>query len=275
MTLSEWTEPRPVAGIRNFGWAVPGLLARGEQPALEPATFLALHEEGIRGVLSLRPDNEAPPSVARRMWPDYVVADEQRMVEAAGMQFRHVPLEDFSAPRPAEVARALEILDEVVAASPAVYVHCRAGAGRAAVVSGAWMVASGRSGDEAAAMYERCMHHIASSVGIADVRDMQQRVGQPFVWWALREILAALGSPATREIDLLPPVRPVGAETWADEYREALRPWRARRAPTRRGGACAPYLGGEDRFRAWPRTFHRRSDHAARRSTAPRRESAW
>jgi protein tyrosine phosphatase (PTP) superfamily phosphohydrolase (DUF442 family) len=231
VTPSEWTEPRTLAGIRNFGWAVPGVLARGEQPALEADTFRALHDEGIRTVLSLRPDREAPPDVARRLWPEYRLEDEQQLVEAAGMQFRHMPLEDFAAPSPDEVACALTVLDEAVSAAPAVYVHCRAGAGRAVVVSGAWMVASGRSGDEAAAMYERCMLHISDSIGIpADaVRAMHERVGQPFVWWAIREIVAALGSPVTRDIDLLPPVRPPGAESWSDNYRAVLQHWRARR----------------------------------------------
>ena len=91
------------------------------------------------------------------------------------------------------------------------------------------MVASGRSGDEVAAMYERCMLHISDSMGTApdEVRAMFERVGQPFVWWAIREIVAALGSPVTRDIDLLPPVRP--AETTAWDYRTALDPWRAKR----------------------------------------------
>jgi protein-tyrosine phosphatase len=241
MTQFEWTDPRPLGGIRNFGWAVPGVLARGEQPALEAASFAALYEHGIRTVLSLRPDNEAPPAVARRIWPDYHVDDERRLVEAAGMQFRHAPLEDFSAPGPLDMARALTVLDEAVNAAPAVYVHCRAGAGRAAVVSGTWMVASGRSGDEAAAMYERCMHHIAETVAISGAQrdEMLQRVGQPHVWWALRECVAALGSPVTHDIDLLPAACPPGGEGWALGFRDALRPWRARRTDSRASCAAA------------------------------------
>src|SRR5687767_15822960 len=141
MTRTGWTEPRLYAGIRNFGWAVPGLLARGEQPPLEAATFEVLREAGIHTVISLRPDGELPPAVARRLWPEYHARDEQALVEAAGLRFRHVPLEDFAAPSPAELARALTAIDEAVAEAPGVYVHCRAGAGRASVVSGAWMVA--------------------------------------------------------------------------------------------------------------------------------------
>jgi len=241
MTVFEWTEPRALVGIRNFGWAVPGVLARGEQPVLEAATFEALYAQGIRTVVSLRPDHEAPPTVARRLWPEYVVDDERRLVEATGMHFRHVPLEDFSAPNPAELALALSEVDAAVLSGPGVYVHCRAGAGRAVVVSGAWMVASGRSGDEAAAMYERCMLHIADTVGMAEAQtaEMLQRVGQPYVWWAIREIMAALGSPVTRAVSLLPPSCPPGAEAWPAGFRDALRPWRDRRLSARNDRAAA------------------------------------
>jgi protein tyrosine phosphatase (PTP) superfamily phosphohydrolase (DUF442 family) len=229
--MPKWTEPRLLAGIRNFNWAVPGLVARGEQPLLELATFQALHEQGIGTVLSLRPDREPPPNSARRQWPEYHVEDERELVEAAGMQFRHVELQDFLAPSPDEVARALSEVDSAVEQRPAVYVHCRAGAGRAVVVSGAWMVAHGRTGDDTAAMYERMMLHVASLMNFSDqeTREMQRRVGQPYVWWALREIVAALGSPVSRELSrLLPPELPPGAEAWT--YRDALKPWRVRRA---------------------------------------------
>jgi protein tyrosine phosphatase (PTP) superfamily phosphohydrolase (DUF442 family) len=227
--MPEWTEPRLLAGIRNFNWAVPGLLARGEQPALEIATFKALHDHGIGTVLSLRPDREPAPRSSRRLWPEYHAEDERELVEAVGMQFRHVELQDFSAPSPDEVARALSEVDAAIEQAHAVYVHCRAGAGRAAVVSGAWMVTQGHTGDDAAALYERLMQHVMSQMNFSaeETLVMQRRVGQPFVWWALREIVAALGSPATRDLNLLPPEVPPGAEAWT--YRDALGPWRVRR----------------------------------------------
>jgi hypothetical protein len=60
---------------------------------------------------------------------------------------------------------------------------------------------------------------------------MYQRVGQPQVGWALREIVRALGSPVTRDADgLLPPDPPPGAEGWGEEYTRALQPWRTKRA---------------------------------------------
>ena len=54
--------PRALASIRNFAWVEPRMLARGEQPAFEAATFDALREEGVTAVVSLRPDREPPSS---------------------------------------------------------------------------------------------------------------------------------------------------------------------------------------------------------------------
>jgi protein tyrosine phosphatase (PTP) superfamily phosphohydrolase (DUF442 family) len=218
--------PFPVAGIRNFGWVEPDILARGEQPALVLETFTQLRDLGIRTVVSLRPDREPPPPVSRRAWSEYHVEEEQDLVERAGIRFGHAPMADFSAPAPDEVAAALTVVDAAVAAAPPVYVHCRAGAGRAALVTGAWIVSRGRSGDRAAELYERFMEYVFMAIPREEWTVNLKRVGQPQLWWAMREIVAALGSPVTSDPPfLLPPERPTGAEDWAQGYRAALRPW--------------------------------------------------
>jgi protein tyrosine phosphatase (PTP) superfamily phosphohydrolase (DUF442 family) len=228
----ELATPRAVAGIRNFGWVVPGVLARGEQPPLTDETFDALRELGIGAVLSLRPDREQPSANRRISSPlEYHVEEEREVAERAGLSFGHAPIEDFSAPPPDQMAAALEVLDEQMAQTPAVYVHCRAGAGRAALVSGAWLVAQGGSGDQAAALYEGFLTHLGTAVGLAesDWDALLHRIGQPQVWWALCEISAALGSPVTRTTSLLPALRPPEADAWPQDYRTALSPWRTRR----------------------------------------------
>jgi len=202
------------------------VLARGEQPELVPETFAQLHDLGIRAVVSLRPDREPPPGHSRRMWTEYHVAEEQALVEQSGLRFGHAPMADFSAPAPEEVAVALAVVDVAVAEAAPVYVHCRAGAGRAALVTGAWIVSRGRSGDRAAELYQRFMEFVFTAIPPAEWPANLSRVGQPQLWWALREIVAALGSPVTYDPPhLLPPQRPPGAESWAQGYRDALRPW--------------------------------------------------
>jgi uncharacterized protein (TIGR01244 family) len=204
------------------------VVARGEQPALEPATFEGLRALGITSVLSLRPDREQPSPNASRPWPEYYVEDERALVEGAGLRFHHFPLDDFSAPSPEQIAAALTLLDEAVAASPGVYVHCRAGAGRAGVVTSAWSVAHGGSGDEAAQTYVCFMLHIAQAAGYTEEQRLVflRRVGQPYVYWALREIMSALGSPVTQHPpELLPAERPPQADHWEERYTDLLRPW--------------------------------------------------
>jgi protein tyrosine phosphatase (PTP) superfamily phosphohydrolase (DUF442 family) len=232
MDLVSLPQPFMVGGIRNFGWVEPGVVARGEQPALTESTFRVLRDHGIRSVVSLRPDREPPPEGARRVWPEYRVAEEQALAERVGLRFAHAPLEDFAAPSPEEIARALAALEDEVRAAPAVYVHCRAGAGRTALVTGAWMIANGRSGDEAAALYQHFMEHTARSAGLAtdELPAMLRRVGAARVWWALQQIARALGSPVVRPFGLPTPERPPTADDWEAGYRRTLRPWRQQRA---------------------------------------------
>jgi len=223
--------PTLLGSIRNFAWVEPGVVARGEQPALETATFEALRDAGVTAIVSLRPDREPPSPNSRRPWPEYHVEDEQALAHATGLRFRNLPITDFSAPAPDRVAAALRIVDALVGEQPGVYIHCRAGAGRAGVISGAWAVTRGQSGDAAAESYLHFMEHIAAALNLSDDEwaRFARRVGQPYVWWALREIVDALGSPVTRDPPrLLPAERPIeaAANDWEGGYRVALQPWR-------------------------------------------------
>ncbi|TME27251.1 MAG: hypothetical protein E6I75_25045, partial [Chloroflexi bacterium] len=158
-------EPAAVAGIRNFAWVEPTLVARGEQPPLVLETFARLRDVGIRTVLSLRPDREPPAQVSVGNWPEYHVDEERQLVERSSLIFSHAPMADFSAPLPEELATAMRELDAHVARSPAVYVHCRAGAGRTTLVCGAWSIVGGRSGDQVVVGYQRFMQQVAGLRG--------------------------------------------------------------------------------------------------------------
>lgn len=231
MGVRALARPFVLAGIRNFGWVEPGVVARGEQPQLTEGTFAQLHEHGIRGVVSLRPDGEQPSPFSQRQWPEYHVREERELAEAAGLRFWHAPLEDYSAPPPEQLAQAVATLDEAVAAAPAVFVHCRAGAGRTAIATGAWAIAHGYSGDHVAASYEHYMLFTARSFPrpAEEVSAMLKRVGQPYVLWALQRVAEALGSPIQRRLEVLAAEEPSDAHDWADRYTEVLRPWRERR----------------------------------------------
>lgn len=232
-SVSELRQPRAVAGIRNFAWVVPGVLARGEQPPLTDDTFAGLRDLGITAVVSLRPHGEQPSANRRISSPfEYDVHEERGVAERNGLRFAHAPLEDFSAPPPEALAAALATVQETVAAGPGVYVHCRAGAGRAGLVSGAWLIAQGASGDEAAALYQRHMDFLGQATGLSadDWHATLLRIGQPQVLWALGQIAAALGSPLTTGVGLLPPAPPDDAHGWEARYWETLSPWRSQRS---------------------------------------------
>ena len=223
--------PTELGTIRNFAWVEPGIVARGEQPELNPHTFNNLKEVGITAIVSLRPDGEPPSKNSVRPWPEYNIADEEAIATSVGMRFRNVPIADFSAPSPEQVATALRVIDELVAERPGVYIHCRAGAGRAGLISAVWAVTRGHTGDDAADSYVRFMEHIGSAFGHDQDPERWEaflrRVGSPYIWWALREIVDALGTPVTREQPkLVGPERPPGADQWEARYRELLQPWR-------------------------------------------------
>jgi len=229
----ELSTPRAVAGIRNFGWVVPRVLARGEQPPLTDDTFRGLRDLGITSVLSLRPHGEVP-SQHRRIWSpyEYDVEEERVLVERAGLRFAHSPLEDFSAPSPEELAAALQALDQLIERDPGVYVHCRAGAGRAGLVTGAWLIARGGTGDRAVALHHAYLQHLGvqSGRGESEWQELLLRIGQPEVLWALQQIAHALGSPVSTNAELLAPRRPEGAEGWEERYWATLSPWRSQRS---------------------------------------------
>jgi protein-tyrosine phosphatase len=233
--VSDRPVPAPVelGGVRNFAWVEPELVARGEQPPLRAETFAQLRAAGIRTVLSLRPDGEPPPRVTYASWPEYHLAEERALAEEVGLRFVNVPLTDYVAPAPAELATALRALDDAVRTTPAVYVHCRAGAGRTALVSGAWSIAHGRPSNEVLRVFQFFMRYVAESRGLprAEWAAMYRRVGQPQILWALQHIAAALGDPITVDAeDLLAPEPPPAADGWPAEYGERLRAWRPARS---------------------------------------------
>ena len=223
--------PIPIltAGIRNFAWVERGVVARGEQPPLQPTTFTELKKLGISAIVSLRPDREAPSTNSPTPLPEYHVEEEQALVEAAGLRFAHTPIPDFTAPSPDQLVLVLTTLDQLVREQPGVYVHCRAGAGRTSLITCAWSIARGASGDDAARTYARFMTEASLATGRPRGQwpELFKRVGQPYALWGLHAVAAAMGSPVSYvAVDLLPPQKPPDADHWEERYREVLEDWR-------------------------------------------------
>ena len=103
----------------------------------------------------------------------------------------------------------------MVVEQPGVRVHCSAGAGRVGLVVGAWGSSQAHFGAAAADSYVQFMPHIGNALHYTPGHwpAFAKRIGQPYVWCALCEIVSALSSPVTRDQPLLlPPEQPAEAD---------------------------------------------------------------
>src|SRR5436190_5429844 len=99
-------------GIPKFQ-SVNERIYRGGQPSREGINHLA--KIGIRTVVDLRGGNDHS-------------AEEEKLVEAAGMRYVHVPMNALSAPTDQQIVKVLDLLDDS-SAGP-VFIHCKRGADR-------------------------------------------------------------------------------------------------------------------------------------------------
>lgn len=91
-----------------------------------------LHSLGIRAVLSL---TETPVL--------------HHHLAAAGLEVLHLPVDDFHAPSTSQMLQALAFIDQSLADTMPVAVHCLAGQGRTGTILAAWLLRAGYSADEA------------------------------------------------------------------------------------------------------------------------------
>jgi len=104
------------AHIRNFG-AVNENVFRGGAP-----TDAALHELkalGVKLILDLREDGGGR-------------LEEKRKVEQLGIRYEHIPMSVMSAPRPADIEKALSLILREQSAK--IYIHCLRGKDRTGTV---------------------------------------------------------------------------------------------------------------------------------------------
>jgi tyrosine-protein phosphatase SIW14 len=112
-----------VPGVANLQ-KVNDEVYRGAQPT--DLGFANLAQLGIRIVVDLRPNEE------------HSQADEQRLVEAAGMRYVSVPMKGMATPTDEQISRVLGLLDDS-SAGP-VFVHCQRGADRTGAVIACYRV---------------------------------------------------------------------------------------------------------------------------------------
>jgi atypical dual specificity phosphatase len=113
-------------GLRTFYWLAPGEVAGSSLPR-SPEDLERWRQEGVRAVISLT----------------------RRQPDISGFDALHLPVQDFTAPSLDQLAEAMRFIEEHLARSEPIVVHCRGGKGRTGTVLAAWLISRGASVDAA------------------------------------------------------------------------------------------------------------------------------
>jgi protein-tyrosine phosphatase len=113
---------QPAPGIGNFE-RVDEHVLRGAQPTAEGLQYLA--KIGVKRVIDLRGAGNRGRT-------------EEKQVTAAGMQYISIPMTGTAAPTAAQIAKALDLLEDIT--SGPVFVHCLRGADRTGTVVAAYHI---------------------------------------------------------------------------------------------------------------------------------------
>lgn len=111
---------------------VSPVLYRGPQPDVRILQMLA--EAGVRLVVNLRSESDQTRDLCERLW----------------LEYRHIPVDDWTTPEPEQVQEFLELLEEP--ARGPVLVHCLGGVGRTGVFVSCYRIVHGMSAQDALAL---------------------------------------------------------------------------------------------------------------------------
>ncbi len=121
--------------LKNFSWVEEQRLAGVAKPgayATLDDDLTALYALGIRRIVSLTEDPVAPDRLA-----------------AHGIEALHIPIEDFTAPSQAQMLNYAAYVARAVDQGAPLATHCHAGQGRTGTMLAAWLVSTGRTGQDA------------------------------------------------------------------------------------------------------------------------------
>ena len=105
----------------NFSWVEENLLAGSGLPVTKNEVDW-LVSQGIKSIITVR---EEP-------LPKEWISE--------GIDYFHLPVDDFDSPTPEDIERAITFIEQQVAANKPVTVHCAAGKGRTGVILAAYLV---------------------------------------------------------------------------------------------------------------------------------------
>ena len=140
--MSNFTLPFP-----ESYWVIPDAFLAGEYPGRREENesrkrIQALLQSGIRVCIDLTKPGEIQPSYRE------VFLEELDQYGYQG-NYYHFPIYDFGIPDIAQMKRTLDHIDQCIAQTLPVYLHCHAGVGRTGLTVGCYLVRHGLSGDDA------------------------------------------------------------------------------------------------------------------------------
>lgn len=149
-TLAAQRDAISKIGIRNFG-CINETFYRGAQPSKRD--YAALASAGVKTIIDLQNDGEA---------------NEEGLVEAAGMKFFRIGMSDSSWPSADKGAQFLKIVNDP--ANQPVFIHCHGGRHRAGVMTAIYRMShDGWTADRAYA--EMKQYGFDSGIGHGGLKD--------------------------------------------------------------------------------------------------------
>ena len=162
-------------------WLLPGRLLVGEYPGSQSrAEAMERLRRFLQAGVTCFVDLTEP-----RELPSYEALLPFETPDGRRVEYLREPIVDHGVPADREtMQRAIAMLDNALAAGHVVYLHCRAGVGRSAMVAGCWLASRSARTSDALDELQRCWRQSARSAQWDEVPETAEQVAYVLDWKA-------------------------------------------------------------------------------------------